>query len=198
MRTGNTKSNYYNDAVRFAGIIKELVRYLTQEAPTNKSIRIEQCYVSRDATDKEIYGTEFKLGYMSGTGFILFDDTVISDVRDGEVVSTPLYDRDNALFHKNSSKRRGYSYHKLDDDHEVLTLPEYTEEMLFQLSLLHDETYLFNDILTSALLDAKIRYSIVYKLPTVQGLIRAIPSFNRSDVDFCSTLYQYCTRGEEE
>lgn len=197
MRTGNTKSNYYNDAVRFAGIIKELVRYLTQEAPTNKSIYIEQCYVSRDSTDKEIYGTEFKLGYMGGTGLVLFDDTVISDVRDGEVVSTPLYDNDNALFYAPSTVRRGYSYNKVDDDHEVLTLPEYTEEMLFQLSLLHDETYLFNDVLTSALLDAKIRYSIVYKLPTVQGLIGAIPSFTRSDVEFCNTLYQYCTRGEE-
>lgn len=188
---------YFNDAVKFSDILHRLVKYLTEKSPADKNFYISTCYVTRDSSDREIYGTEFKLGFMN-TGIVLFDDQILTSTCSRyELCSSPVFSSDRVVFYKEAMTRRGYFYGREDEDHTVLHLEEYTEEMLFQLSLVHDDVYLFNDILTSALHHAKVKFSTVYTLPAVQAMLPVIPDlFNSDDLEVLKSIYQYCTLGD--
>lgn len=188
---------YYNDAVRFGEILVRLVQYLLTKSPINKSISIEQCYVTRNPDGTEVYGTEFRR-YQQSMGIVLFDDPIYCDERNNKhVPCTPMFDSDNSLFNMNTTMRRGYKYSDQSDDHNVLLLREYTEEMLFQLSLIHDERYLFNEILTAYLHDSILKYSFVYRMFAVENLMEVISSeFDDDDHRFIKEIYQYCQDGE--
>lgn len=189
---------YYNDAVQYGAILVRLVKYLTQKGSMNKNIKIDQCYVTRNPDGTEVFGTEFRR-YHNNMGIVLFDDPVYCDHRNNmHVPCTPLFENDNSLFNMHTSMRRGYKYSDLSEDHNVLLMREYTEEMLFQLSLVHDERYLFNEILTSYLHDSIVEYSFVHRIKFVESLMEAIPTeFDDDDQRFIKEIYQYCKDGEE-
>lgn len=189
---------YYNDAVRFGDLLVRLVQYLIHNAPMNKSISVEQCYVTRNPDGNEVYGTEFRR-YNHSMGIVLFDDPIYCDLRNNKhIPSSPLFESDNSLFNLDTTVRRGYTYSDISDDHDVLLLREYTEEMLFQLSLIHDERFLFNEILTSYLHDSTLPYSFVHRMFAVENLMEVIPTeFDDDDHRFIKEIYQYCKDGEE-
>lgn len=188
---------YYNDAVRYGSILVRLIQYLTQKAPMNKELYTQQCYVTRNPDGAEVYGTEFTTNKIS-LGIVVFDDPIYCDERNNmHVPCTPLFEKDNTLFNIHTTMRRGYKYSSASDDHNVLLLREYTEEMLFQLSLIHDERYLFNEILTAYLHDSILKYSFVHRMASLVAVMKVIPEFDEDDHRFVQEIYQYCQDGEE-
>lgn len=172
------QSEPYRLAIEFGEFMVRVVRTLQITSADDLyrySLACRTSYITYDDVHgREVYGLEYLLRSASD-GVILFSTEVYGDDKK-PFPSTSLSFNANSVFNSLSTTAGT----TVDDIHEVLPLNEWTEERLFQESLLSTDLDIFNHVLTSYLHSANI-CSVIYTYCSLHEIASNIPMFIRDE-----------------